>query len=327
MSKFRRSGRVSSFLLSRQKAGLSDRPAFCRLFYTFPENPSFSLKRHNLFRGDSLFRFDGLGYSPHPSGLRPATFPPGGRLGVPHYFLPALVQRTLNKGHGAACGAGAGSGILEENASREMTPWDPPPSTMPFGPLPPKAPCGCTCPATRGPPCPPPRSPPGGHRLHRAAPHRRPVLRGRAHQEAEALWRDALHMGECLFLTGGSTQGMLTALTLTCRPGDAVLLDRGCHRSVYNALALLDLHPVFLPRPWLAEAGVTGPVSPQDVENLLNSHPEIKTVCITSPTYYGVLSDFARSGQPDSPQRWKAGGGRGPRRPTCPSWGTGAWRK
>ena len=111
-------------------------------------------------------------------------------------------------------------------------------------------------------------------------------------KEAEDLWRDALHMGECLFLTGGSTQGMLTALTLTCRPGDAVLLDRGCHRSVYNALALLDLHPVFLPRPWLAEAGVTGPVSPQDVENLLNSHPEIKTVCITSPTYYGVLSDL-----------------------------------
>ena len=45
-------------------------------------------------------------------------------------------------------------------------------------------------------------------------------------REAENLWRDALGMGECLFLTGGSTQGMLTALTLTCRPGDSVLLDR-----------------------------------------------------------------------------------------------------
>ena len=111
-------------------------------------------------------------------------------------------------------------------------------------------------------------------------------------REAENLWRDALHMGECLFLTGGSTQGMLTALTLTCRPGDSVLLDRGCHRSVYNALALLDLHPVFLPRPWLTEAGVTGPIDPRDVENLLASHPEIKTLCITSPTYYGVLSDL-----------------------------------
>lgn len=111
-------------------------------------------------------------------------------------------------------------------------------------------------------------------------------------KEAEDLWRDTLNMGECLFLTGGSTQGMLTALTLTCRPGDSVLLDRGCHRSVYNALALLDLHPVFLPRPWLAQAGVTGPIQPDDVEKWLDSRPEIKTVCITSPTYYGVLSDL-----------------------------------
>ena len=111
-------------------------------------------------------------------------------------------------------------------------------------------------------------------------------------REAENLWRDALHMGECLFLTGGSTQGMLSALTLACRPGDSVLLDRGCHRSVYNALALLDLHPVFLSRPWLAEEGAAGPILPQDVENLLDSHPEIRTVCITSPNYYGVLSDL-----------------------------------
>ena len=32
-----------------------------------------------------------------------------------------------------------------------------------------------------------------------------------------------------------------------------MLLDRGCHRSAFNALALLDLDPVYLPRPWLAE--------------------------------------------------------------------------
>ena len=111
-------------------------------------------------------------------------------------------------------------------------------------------------------------------------------------REAEALWAQALGMSGCLFLTGGSTQGMLSALTLACRPGDTLLLDRGSHRSAYNALALLDLTPVYLNRPWLEGAGVTGPVSPHTVEELLKTHPEIKTVCITSPTYYGVLSDI-----------------------------------
>ena len=110
---------------------------------------------------------------------------------------------------------------------------------------------------------------------------------------AEELWADAFHMDACLFLTGGSTQGVLSALTLTCRPGDAVLLDRGCHRSAYNALALLDLHPHYLYRPWVETEGISGPISPQAVEKELAEHPEIKTVCITSPTYYGVQSDIS----------------------------------
>lgn len=111
-------------------------------------------------------------------------------------------------------------------------------------------------------------------------------------QQAQELWAAAFGMDSCLFLTGGSTQGLHTALALTCCPGQTVLVDRGCHRSVFHAMGLLDLHPLYISRPWLSGPGVTGPVSPQDVENLLAARPEVKTVCITSPTYYGVLSDI-----------------------------------
>lgn len=114
---------------------------------------------------------------------------------------------------------------------------------------------------------------------------------GEPFDTAQKLWAERFGMDNCLFLTGGSTLGLHTALALFCRPGDQVLIDRGCHRAVYNALALLDLEPVYLPRPWRAGEGIAGPISPTDVENLLDSHPNIKTVCITSPTYSGVLSD------------------------------------
>lgn len=96
----------------------------------------------------------------------------------------------------------------------------------------------------------------------------------------------------CQFLTGGSTMGIHTALTLCCPPGSRVLVDRSCHRSTFHALALLDLDPIFLPRPWLAEEGVAGPFSPLDVKKMLDQDPTIKTVCITSPTYCGLLSDI-----------------------------------
>ncbi|BFK85709.1 aminotransferase class V-fold PLP-dependent enzyme [Pseudoflavonifractor gallinarum] len=111
-------------------------------------------------------------------------------------------------------------------------------------------------------------------------------------EAAEDLWARAFGSAHCLFLTGGSTQGVLSAFTLACRSGDQVLVDRGCHRSAFNAMALLDLHPHYLFRPWLREGEVTGPISPRDLEDALEAHPAVRAVCVTSPTYYGVCSDL-----------------------------------
>ena len=111
-------------------------------------------------------------------------------------------------------------------------------------------------------------------------------------QAAEALWAGRFGFDSCLFLTGGSTQGIHTGLALLAGAGGAAAIDRGSHRAVYHALALLGLTPHFLPRPWLGQEGVAGPLEPESVEQALSAHPEIKTVCITSPTYYGVLSDI-----------------------------------
>ena len=115
---------------------------------------------------------------------------------------------------------------------------------------------------------------------------------GDAIEAAEKLWAERFGFDSCLFLTGGSTQGNHTALALLAGSGGKVALDRGSHRSVYNALALLDLTPHYLSRPWLTDRDITGPISPEEVEDALSAHPEINTVCITSPTYYGVLSDI-----------------------------------
>lgn len=96
-------------------------------------------------------------------------------------------------------------------------------------------------------------------------------------EEAQALWAEQFGFSGCQFLTGGSTQGVHTALALCCKPGDRVLLDRGCHKSAFAALALLDVEPVWLWEP--AE---------------LEEYPDVKTICITSPTYYGEILDIQR---------------------------------
>lgn len=116
---------------------------------------------------------------------------------------------------------------------------------------------------------------------------------GGAIEEAEQLWANLWGAESCLFLTGGSTQGIHTALLLSGGMGAPILVDRVSHRSIHTGMALLDQRPVYLERPWLSESGVVGPLTPETVEQALIDHPEIKTVCITSPTYYGVLSDCA----------------------------------
>lgn len=103
---------------------------------------------------------------------------------------------------------------------------------------------------------------------------------GGAIGEAEVLWAKAFGMKDCLMLTCGSTQGNRAALTLACPLESAVLVDRNCHRSVYHTMALLDLEPVYLMEK-----------TPQEVEKYLKNNSGVKTVCITSPDYYGKLYD------------------------------------
>ena len=99
--------------------------------------------------------------------------------------------------------------------------------------------------------------------------------------EAEALAAAAWGAPGAYFLTGGSTQGVLAGLALCAAPGETILLDRNAHKSFFSAAALLDLRPVYL----------CGPTA-EGVSAALAAHPEIKTVCLTSPTYDGRILDI-----------------------------------
>lgn len=116
--------------------------------------------------------------------------------------------------------------------------------------------------------------------------------------EAQFLWAEKFGFPHGQFLTGGSTQGVYTALALCGKQngdkqGEKLLIDRGAHRSVFHGMGLLQLKPVYLQRPWIKGLEVPGPVDPWEVDFLLEENPDIKTVVITSPTYHGILSDVS----------------------------------
>lgn len=94
------------------------------------------------------------------------------------------------------------------------------------------------------------------------------------------------------YLVNGSTGGLLAGIAACVRRGDRVLVARGCHRAVYNAIALNGLRPVYLLPEIDRSFGISGSLSPAGVEQALTAHPDIRLVIVTFPTYEGVLSDI-----------------------------------
>ncbi len=110
--------------------------------------------------------------------------------------------------------------------------------------------------------------------------------------EAEALFAKCAGAREALFFSCGSTQGIFTMLLAAVGMGGTLILDRGCHKSVYHGMALLDITPVYLEPPLVECTALPEPVSESVLESALEAHPEARAVFLTSPSYYGIVTDL-----------------------------------
>ena len=111
--------------------------------------------------------------------------------------------------------------------------------------------------------------------------------------DAEDLCAQYAAAKSALFFTCGSTQGVYTMLAEAVGMGSELILERGCHKSVYNAMALLDITPHYIYAPPIPGTSLAGAVTPEQVEDALCRYPAAKAVFLTSPTYYGVVTDLA----------------------------------
>ena len=99
------------------------------------------------------------------------------------------------------------------------------------------------------------------------------------------------HADETHFLINGSTVGILSAIFGVTQKGDTILVARNCHKSVYHAIDMNELNPVYLYPAFDSEAQLNTEISAEDVRTALEKNPKIRAVVIVSPTYDGVVSD------------------------------------
>lgn len=97
---------------------------------------------------------------------------------------------------------------------------------------------------------------------------------------------------ETHFLINGSSVGILSAVAGVTRRGDTVLVARNCHKSVYHAIYMNGLRPVYLMPGFDPSVQLNTEISAGDVRAALLREPKIRAVIIVSPTYDGVVSDI-----------------------------------
>ena len=96
------------------------------------------------------------------------------------------------------------------------------------------------------------------------------------------------------FLVNGSTVGNLAMILGVCEAGDAVFVQRNCHKSILNALKMANVRPVYLSPDIHKEWKVAVGVGMDTLAAAFDMHPEVKACIFTYPNYYGLTYDIQR---------------------------------
>src|SRR6478736_5400249 len=105
---------------------------------------------------------------------------------------------------------------------------------------------------------------------------------------------------ELFFVTNGTSTSNKMVWHATVAPGDIVVVDRNCHKSVLHAITMTGAIPVFL-TPTRNNMGLIGPIPMEEfrwenIEKKIRAHPFARSVktkprilTMTQSTYDGVL--------------------------------------
>ena len=94
-------------------------------------------------------------------------------------------------------------------------------------------------------------------------------------------------------LVNGSSAGLIAAVISSVPVGGKLILGRNSHHSVFSALRLGGINPVYLRPETDPKFDLAAGISPYELEAACDAYPDASAVLITSPNYCGALSDIS----------------------------------
>lgn len=98
---------------------------------------------------------------------------------------------------------------------------------------------------------------------------------------------------DLIYLINGSTCGIEASIFCSSKKGDKIILNRGCHQSVYNACIVSDLNPIFIEETISNESIFNG-IEEEKYIKIIEENTDAKILVITRPTYYGMSFDIEK---------------------------------
>lgn len=93
------------------------------------------------------------------------------------------------------------------------------------------------------------------------------------------------------FITNGSSTSNKIVMQSVLRPGDRVIIDRNCHKSVHYGMVQAGAHPIYLDSQLNSRWGLFAPPRLADIAAAIEANPGTRLIVLTGCTYEGLLID------------------------------------
>lgn len=117
--------------------------------------------------------------------------------------------------------------------------------------------------------------------------------------QTEGIIRESMKAYENLYdsrksylLINGTSGGIIAAILATVPKGKKIIMARNSHKSVFNALGLAQIQPLYAYPDMIEEYGISGAIPAVEIERLLKNNSDAEAVILPSPNYYGICSDI-----------------------------------
>jgi len=94
------------------------------------------------------------------------------------------------------------------------------------------------------------------------------------------------------YLVNGSTSGNLAMIFSSFNEGDEVIVERNCHRSIFNGIIMRKLKPIYIKNKINKEYNAPLSIDMEHFLCLLRENKNAKGIILTYPNYYGVCADL-----------------------------------